>query len=121
MPYIITTNHLVSDEGGLSGEASVRGVSTRTAVVTPDDARRAIIAIGEDHGTWIGGAALHGPIDRSDGIIGLPDGAVIEVARVDWMDFERMVVPGPVAAAVPITTFDDDDYRDALIRAYNAR
>jgi hypothetical protein len=50
----------------------------------------------------------------------LPDGTVIEVRWIDWMNFERMVIPGTVAATIPITTFDDDDYRDSLLRAFNA-
>ena len=76
MPYIITTTQ--------SLETDVYGATdTVTAVATPDDARRAIIAIGETHGAWIGGDALHGPIDRNGGTVGpLPDGTVIEVAQV---------------------------------------
>ena len=77
MPYLITTKPSM-----LHSHIDTSGV-TRTAVATPDDARRAIIAIGETHGAWIGGDALHGPIDRNGGTVGpLPDGTVIEVVQV---------------------------------------
>jgi len=83
MPYVITTRYSDCDFPDSCGECDI----TRTAVATADDARRAIIAIGEQHDTWIGGDALHGPIDRNGGTIGpLPDGTVIEVRPVEWAD-----------------------------------
>ena len=88
MPYIITTRMAAEPP---NQDVAVRAaVLTRTAVATPDDARRAIIAIGEDHDTWIGGDALHGPIDRNGGTIGpLPDGTVIEVRPVMHVELAR--------------------------------
>jgi len=88
MPYVITTRYSDCDFPDSCGECDI----TRTAVATADDARRAIIAIGEQHDTWIGGDALHGPIDRNGGTVGpLPDGTVIEVQPVDWVTFGRDV------------------------------
>ena len=99
MPYVITTSNptlrAAFDEAGGRGidlAERIDAAESRIAVATADDARRAIIAIGEQHDTWIGGDALHGPIDRNGGTVGpLPDGTVIEVQPVDWVTFGRDV------------------------------
>jgi hypothetical protein len=108
MPYIITT---IND--------------CTTAVATLDEVNAAVRAECER----VGGAprtiwtdpAIYNRSLHGGGTVGpLPDGTVVEVRWIDWMDFERMVVPGTVAAAIPITTFDDDNYRDSLLHAFNA-
>ena len=127
MPYIITTSTPPTGTPRERTAYTMWGTVTRTAVATLDEARMAVASIYDgftytDVETAMDNCWEAENLPEAGKTIGpLPDGTVIEVARADWMDFERMVVPGPVAAAVPITTFDDDDYRDALIRAYNAR
>jgi hypothetical protein len=92
VPYIITTRHPRRTVWeGTRSKVVTEPPPTRVAVDTPDDARRAIIAIGEQRDTWIGGDALHGPIDRNGGTIGpLPDGTVIEVRQLQWIELARL-------------------------------
>jgi hypothetical protein len=115
MPYIITTKR-PADPLTISDDAS--WAHTRTAVATLDEARNRVLDIAQRPRAivWV-----ERYISESGGTVGpLPDGTVIEVRWIDWMDFERMIIPGTVAATIPIATFDDDDYRDGLLRAFNA-
>ncbi len=132
MPFIITTHmRCICTEADDPNDhrkdcPSWSAAESRTAVATHFEARETAAHIIEQ---TVGGdpdwesiyTDAQNVSELGDTFGPLPDGTVIEVKRVDWMDFERLVVPGPVATAVPITTFDDDDYRDGLLRAFNAQ
>jgi hypothetical protein len=109
MPYIITTRYSDCDFPQSCGECDI----SSHAVATADDARRAIVAAGESAGAWIGGDALHGPVDRREGTIGpLPDGTVIQVQRVDWFTLK-------CRSDVPVSL--NGVSHDTILAAYNAR
>ena len=101
MPYIITTratgrrpndNPLgmwaaMANQGQLKNE-----VVSRHAVATPEEAREHVHKLGADYGAM---AHLDCILDGTSHLpIGpLPDGTVIEVARVDWSELAERVDP----------------------------
>ncbi len=119
MPYIITT----IDGYGIKryGIDVARHVaSARRAVATLDEARERVAIQASDRDGW-NREGLELP--AIGGTVGpLPDGTVIEVEQVDWIDFERLAreAAGTTGDLPPIETFDNDRYRAEIIDAYNA-
>lgn len=103
MPYIITTNRLVSELD--AGETAVRGESTRIAVATLEEVEQHTLDLYgmpprdlmDDPDTWNDSGGTIGP---------LPDGTVIEVKRVD--KFALGFAAGLIAADHPQMWADAD-------------
>lgn len=135
MPYLITTT--TPDEGTPNAEfyESYAHAVTRRAVATLDEALFQVDAMldhwddtehGSERDIWIRSLRTMVPeqVGMSGGTVGpLPDGTVIEVAQIGWINFERLtrhLTGQPASELPPITVFDDDDYRTTIIDAYNA-
>lgn len=113
MPYVITT---IRDERG------VTYASDPVAVATLEEARENIAPMLEEAFPYgpCGNAKAIRELSESGGTVGpLPDGRIIEVSRVGWIDFEMMARRGDTGLP-PIEIFDRDDYRADLIAAFNA-
>ncbi len=95
MPYIITTTkHLNDPSGGVDQTA-------RRAVAALDEAWSHVFGAVQKFEIWSDGEdRIRRLIPESGGTVGpLPDGTVIEVARIGWKDLRSGAALGPKAVA----------------------
>ena len=106
MPYIIETRYSDCDFPGSCGECDI----SRIAVATLDEARRITAREYREHVHRFMGFDTRW-ITESGGTVGpLPDGTVIEVRRVNWIDLGV-----PLGSAMyPVSEAD-------ALAAFNAR
>ena len=113
MPYIITTT---ADDPHVGTPAMERVTVTRIAVATLDEARDVVTGIVEErepfsHKVQETAGSNLSAMRESGGTVGpLPDGTVIEVRRVNWIDLGV-----PLGSAMyPVSEAD-------ALAAFNAR
>jgi hypothetical protein len=122
VPYVITTHPGQSSDYETRGEHIAAVGLSRVAVATLEEAREMVFRVIDEQeriddllSTYADAIFL-----ADGGTVGpLPDGTIIEVERVGWIDFEMMARRGDTALP-PIEVFDRDDYRADLLAAFNA-
>lgn len=128
MPYIITTRRSYEQRPGTNDLGQTVEQTTRRAVATLDEAREAArLAVHAAHAAygqswnnrWEGWAVTEWYIGHdAGGTVGpLPDGTVIDVARVGWRSLVDAI---PTLGTYRVPRSPDADDVAAMLDVYNA-